>query len=84
MIDIVFSRNKSTTYDMTSEGTDVRRASSLCSWWGTSRMNLLEVGFPLGTASPCVYKLAYGAVLLLLYVDDVLLAGIGNDNAFEG
>lgn len=47
-------------------------------------MNLLEVGFPLGTANPCVYKLAYGAVLLLLYVDDVLLPGIDNENAFEG
>ena len=47
-------------------------------------MYLLEMGFTFSSADPCVYNLDEGAVLLLavlllLYVDDILLSGSDNE-----
>ena len=44
---------------------------------------MLEIGFVSSTADPCVYNLDYGAVLLLLYVDDILLSGSDDENILQ-
>ena len=51
-------------------------------WWGTMH-TLLEIGFVSSTADPCVYNLDYGAVLLLLYVDDILLSGSDDEKVLQ-
>ena len=44
---------------------------------------MLEIGFVSSTADPCVYNLDYGAVLLLLYVDDILLSGSDDEKVLQ-
>ena len=44
---------------------------------------LLEMDFTSSTADPCVYNLGEGAVLLLLYVDDILLSGSDSEQVLN-
>ena len=69
---------------MVTEGVAVRLARlSPRGWWGTMHTYLLEIGFVSSTVDPCVYKLDYGAVLFLLYVDDILLSGSGGEKVLQ-
>ena len=44
---------------------------------------VLEIGFTPSTADPCVYNLDTGAVLLLLYVDDILLSRSDDEQVLQ-
>ena len=44
---------------------------------------LLEIGSVSSTADPRVYNLDCGAVLLLLYVDDILLSGSDDEKVLQ-
>ena len=52
-------------------------------WWCSMHTYLLEIGFISGTADPCVYNVGRGAVLLLLYVDDISLYGSDNERVLK-
>ncbi|CAB1114301.1 unnamed protein product [Ectocarpus sp. CCAP 1310/34] len=52
-------------------------------WWGTPHDFLLKIGFVESTAKPCLYILDDGDVLLLVYVDDILLTGEGENNVLS-
>ncbi|CAB1111421.1 unnamed protein product [Ectocarpus sp. CCAP 1310/34] len=52
-------------------------------WWGTLHDFLLKIGFVESTAEPCLYILDDGDVLLLVYVDDILLTGEGENKVLS-
>ena len=52
-------------------------------WWGTMHTYSLEIDVVFSTADPSVYNLDYGAVLLLLHVDDILLPGSNDENVLQ-
>ncbi|CAB1118547.1 unnamed protein product [Ectocarpus sp. CCAP 1310/34] len=52
-------------------------------WWGTLHDFLLNIGFVESTAEPCLYILDDGDVLLLVYVDDILLTGEGENKVLS-
>ena len=52
-------------------------------WWGTMHTCLLEIGFVSSTADPCAYNLDYGAILLLLYADDISLFGSDDEKVLQ-
>ncbi|CAB1115713.1 unnamed protein product [Ectocarpus sp. CCAP 1310/34] len=52
-------------------------------WWGTLHDFLLRIGFVESTAEPCLYILDDGDLLLLVYVDDILLTGEGENKVLS-
>ncbi|CAB1114048.1 unnamed protein product [Ectocarpus sp. CCAP 1310/34] len=52
-------------------------------WWGTLHDFFLKIGFVESTAEPCLFILKDGDVLLLVYVDDILLTGEGENKVLS-